>query len=146
MSSAKPQVEQVAVRYIGKLKPYWKDRKYGSGLDFETGQVRVVPSTVAKAFLRHGDLFERADDAPAEAVAAPDDDTATLLAEAQQKRDAKAKEDQQRFDLMDQVERMDKDGLAQFAQDRFSIQLDRRRTVDALRSEVRGLIDQFGPR
>lgn len=142
MRHARPQVEFVAVRYIGTLKPYWKDRKYGSGLDFETGQVRSVPAPVAKSFLRHGDLFERADDAPA----AGPDDTADLLAKAQAARDAKAREDQARFDLMDQVERMDKDALAQYAQTKFNVTIDRRRTIEALRSEVRGMLDRFGPR
>lgn len=153
---AKP-IPTTAIRYIGK-KPF-ADRLYGSGLDFEPNQVREVPSELARSFLKHADLFEKVEAPQGELIAPPNDDeppqeppeptepqddTAELLALQAEKDKAKAQDENALQDLFVQVSVMDKNALEQFAKDRYQVDLNKRKSVENLREEVIGLINQFG--
>lgn len=137
----------VAVRYIGP-RSTWKDRIYGTGLYFTTGQTRHVPPLVARRLLRHGDLFEAGEAEEGEgnevAETAPADDTEALLEQGKQAREEAAETQSQIQGLYDQIERMDKDALAEFASTKYRQVLNKRTKVESLREQVRGFIDQFG--
>lgn len=138
----------VGVRYTGKREPFI-DHLYKSKLSFMPGQVRLLPPELAKRFLKHSDVFERAE---TEAESLPEsegqpkegDNTALLLEAA-----AQAKEDQQQaqtalMDLHDTIGRMDKAALAEFAQQQFRQPLDKRLSLENMREQVVGWVDQFG--
>ena len=139
---------QIAVRYVGR-RPEWHDRVYMTGLHFTTGQVRVLPSEIARRFLRHADLFERVEVAPeaAEQAAEPaqqDDDTEALLEQGKAAREQKDEQQSLIQDLYDQIDQMDKSSLDSFASTKYRIDLDKRKSVDNLRTQVKQLVDQFG--
>ena len=152
------QQDEVSIKYIGKREP-WHDRLYRTGLVFDCNQVRTIPWDMARKFLRHEDLFKKVDaDAKDESDEAgksseddaqndseqDSDDTQALLDE--QKAKNKEKDDEQRElqALYDQVNNMDKDALEDFAKAHYQQNLDKRRSVETLRSDVTGMIDQFG--
>jgi hypothetical protein len=140
----RPQEPTIPVRYIGRA-PYWRDKGslHNSGLDFESGQVRAVPESIAKNLLRHLDLFARAPES--EPVAAPrQDDTADQLLTERLKRDEAARLTRERFELLAQIERLDKAGLVKYAQDRFGQLLKITDTRENLRAQVQEMIDQYG--
>lgn len=148
--AAKPAVLAgilVPVKYIGP-RAEWHDRLYGTGLMFSTGQSRNLPTDIARQLLRHGDLFEKADQpafdtADGEAVTV-DDDTARLLEQGKQAKDAKHEQQVSIQDLYDQIDQMDKSSLESFASTKYRIDLDKRKSVDNLRTQVKQLVDQFG--
>lgn len=55
----------VGVKYTGDDTPF-VDRLYKTGLTFSKDQVRHLPPATAERFLRHEDVFERAEKAKAE--------------------------------------------------------------------------------
>ena len=129
----------VPVKYVGR-RPDFFDRVYGSGLFFDQGQTRWVPSELARKLLRHADLFERGE----EDLEASEDDTAEILEEAARERDAQRVDQSAIQDLRDSVQSMDKEALSQFASTNYRQIIDRRRSVETLREEVLGFIDRFG--
>jgi hypothetical protein len=131
----------VRVRYIGRA-PHWKDKSslHGSGIDFESGQVRAVPERLAKSLLRHGDLFEQAHGV----FPAATDDTVDVLTAAKEARDKQARLTRERLDVLAQIERLDKAGLVKYAADRFGEKLAMTDSRDTLRDRVRDMIDMFG--
>jgi len=139
----KQQEPTLAVRYIGRAS-YWKAKpSLGLGeLDFEQGQVRVVPQEMGREFLRHSGLFEQAQQPPLAKRA--NDDTERRVAKARQILEKRRDRDNERFDLLAQVERMEKDALEGFALERFNLRLDKRKAVQRLRDDVRQYIDQYG--
>ena len=137
----------VPVKYIGP-RAEWYDRLYGTGLMFSTGQTRNLPTDIARQLLRHADLFEKADQpaletADGEAVTV-DDDTARLLEQGKKAEDAKHEQQVSIQDLYDQIDQMDKASLESFASTKYRIDLDKRKSVDNLRTQVKQLVDQFG--
>lgn len=147
------QALNVAVTYTGKDDPF-KDRIYRSGLTFTPGQTREVPVTLAERFLRHKDVFQRADVAkvaPAKAAkAAPDvvqkpvDDTTELLDQAQKDQDQQRELDEGRFALMGQIEAMDRKAVIEWAQDHYKQKIPGNVSVAAARDMAKGFIDQYG--
>ena len=129
----------VPVKYVGR-RPDFFDRIYGSGLFFDQGQTRWVPSELARKLLRHADLFERGE----EDLEASEDDTAEILGDAARERDAQRIDQSVIQDLRDSVQSMDKDALSLFASTNYRQIIDRRRSVETLREEVLGFIDRFG--
>ena len=129
----------VPVKYVGR-RPDFFDRIYGSGLFFDQGQTRWVPSELARKLLRHADLFERGE----EDLEASEDDTAEILEEAARERDAQRVDQSAIQDLRDSVQSMDKDALSLFASTNYRQIIDRRRSVETLRGDVLGFIDRFG--
>lgn len=156
----------VAVTYVGKENPF-KDRLYRSGLTFTPGQTRPLPPALAARFLHHDDLFkptaatkaaESAKDKKADADAdtsgklpvttgalnQPVDDTAKLLAEqSQQQSEQRAKEDA-RYALLEQLEKMDRPGLINWAQDTYKQKIPGNLGVAKARDMAKGFVDQYG--
>jgi len=132
----------VAIEFIGP-RDEWIERRYKSGLTFKPGQIRSVPVELARKLLRHNDLFAEAK-LGGEGNAPDTDDTAELLADAA----ARNAEDQsaleERQGIVDQVMTMDKEALAEFAFTRYQQTVNKRRSVENLREEVIGYVDQFG--
>lgn len=145
--AASVQSSTIPVKYIGR-RPEWHDRIYGTGLSFVTGQVRNMPGDIAYRLLRHADLFEvAAKDSVIECEPTPerdDDDTAELLEKGAQAKEEAQQELGKIHDLYDQIEQMGKDSLIEFAATKYMQKLDKRSSVDSLRTQVRQFVDQFG--
>lgn len=126
----------VNIEYIGWRQNH-KD-KYANLFWPETGFVQPVPGSKAQKMLaRHKDVYRLADTAEklAEAVEADTDNQADVIEEM---RDIEA------HALRNEVSRMDKQNLVQFAHTKFGIKLDQRRAVDVLRKDVINHIDIYG--
>lgn len=141
--------KNVPVKFIGR-RP-WTDHLYGSKLPFEPGQVRHVPTELARRFLRHQDVFQphAAEVAePIEPAAEQDtkqaDDTAEILADAQLQAQQEQRTNVELQDLFDRVALMDKDALIEFATNNYRMPLDKRRSEQNLREQVIGFINQYG--
>ncbi|QEL64777.1 hypothetical protein OTERR_13010 [Oryzomicrobium terrae] len=126
-----------AVRYIGK-RDEWFDRVYNSGLVFFPRQVRRIPPELARKLLKHSDLFEPAGDGE------DSGDTAQVLAQAKGEQTQKSRELEEIQALYDQVDRMDKAALVEFAKVNYRQDLDKRKSAGALQTQVKQMIDQFG--
>ncbi|WP_448869610.1 hypothetical protein [Delftia acidovorans] len=147
------QETKVAVQYIGR-RPSYIDRLYGTGLSFDAEQVRDLPASIAKNFLRHGDLFQRAavdvaEDAgkgqgEQQPLSTPLDDTAAQLAEAQRLQEEQRAKDMRRQELLDQVSNMDKEGLQVFAKDTYNQVVPKTMTLENMRAKVFAFIDEYG--
>lgn len=137
--------ETIRVRYIGP-RPVWKDKPslHGSGLMFESGQVRDVPVKLGKSLLRHRDLFERASNAGRPAKSPAQDDTAKLLEAARKGQQLKDDQLNQRLDLFARIEQMDRAGLQAFAKINYRQSLKATDTTDAMREQCREMVDRFG--
>jgi len=126
----------------------WRDTLYGTGLYFAPDQVRNLPATTARQFLRHGDLFREAkvEVAPElpEATPEPADDTAKLLEAALKDKNETDKAVQKVLDLKQSITFMDKDALKLFVQTNYGQKLDGRLAVEAMRTAAAQMIDQFG--
>lgn len=120
----------IPVQYVGKRERY-TDGTYGTRIEWTQGQVQLVPADKAKLLLRHPDVYVRAEDAEAAPVAevAPEPEK---------------KDDEPEQELRDAIRFMDKAGLEQYAKTNFQVDLDKRKGVETLRSQVMGLIDQYG--
>ena len=130
---------QTAVTYIHHREHY-TDHQYGTGLTFTKGQTRILPGELAQKFLRHKDLFELGDP-----EAAGSDDTGDTLANVQDTEGKKVDELTQLQDLRDQVMQMDKKNLQAYATNNYRMPLNARDSVADMRTQVIGLIDQYGP-
>ena len=145
----------IAVTYIGR-REFYKDRIYGTGLEFEQGQTRRMPAEVARKFLKHADQFEVAAEAPPEPNQADkteadkteadkqDDDTAAILEAARLAKEVETKKLDEMQALYDQVAIMDKAALSHFAKTNYRQDINARHTLVDLRAEVTGFIDRFG--
>lgn len=141
----------VGVTYIHR-RPSFTDNIYGTGLTFVPGQTRDLPTELARSFLRHTDVFERAPEPEGEPPAnkseaeakPPTDDTKALLEKSDAKKDAERQETNALMDIKDSVARMDAQHLAAYAMTHYKQQLDKKAGVKALRAQVSGFIDQFG--
>lgn len=130
----------VGVKYIGRRKE-WNDRMYQTGLNFVAGQVRFVPGNVAKKLLTHKDLFARVE---GEKPVDQEDDTDSLLQSASKETDTTRDKLAEVQQLYDQIDQMDKAGLAKFAQENYRHEFKARDTKDHMQAECKRLIDQFG--
>lgn len=135
-------VQAVGVKYIGRRDEY-TDRLYGTGLVFAAGEIHPLPPELAKKFLRHADVFEKAD-APVEVEAKPASKTKKALDEAKKQQDKERDEQNALQDLRDQVQSMNKDALENFAKVNYRQDIDKRSSVESLREQVIGFIDQYG--
>lgn len=150
--------DEVSIKYIGKREP-WHDRLYRTGLVFDCNQVRTIPWDMARKFLRHEDLFEKVDaDAKDEGDATgttPEDDTSNdgdktaddtqaLLDEQEVKNKDKDDEQTELQALYDQVNVMEKEALKDFAQTHYQQNTNNSKSVENIRIDVNGMIDQFG--
>lgn len=135
----------VPVKYIGH-RPEWTDLNYDTGLYFTEGQTRSVPKAVSELLLKHRDLFELGVVEEAVPVPASADDTAALLAKAT--KDSKATKDKEEedlaFDVIDQVNTMDKEAVTAFAMNKFGMKIAPNAKVETARAKVVEHIKQFG--
>lgn len=143
-------VGEVLVQYIGRRDTF-TDHLYGTGLVFKQGQVRSLPTEIARKFLRHKDQFEEnvaqeivGQQAQVHSSTEPDDTTATLAA-AQKLHQEQQEKENQLLDLKAQVNVMTKKTLGEYALTNYRQKLDQGKSVAELRAEVVGMIDQFGP-
>lgn len=137
----------VSVQYIGR-RPEWEDRVYGTGLKFLADQARTLPEHVARQLLRHPDLFKEVTLEPVAAVVAestaPVDDTAELLEQGKKAKAEKQDTQKEIQEVYDQINRMDKEGLINYAATKYQQTLPKQAKVETLQAKVRALVDQFG--
>ena len=119
------------IKYIGH-RPTYREGCYGSGIVFtKDGVVNVDDDALANKLLRHPDVYVKADEvADTEPVSGPKAPTNDPEDAAQDTRDA--------------IMAMDKAALASYAKTHFSVDVDQRKSVGNLRTQVVGLFDQFG--
>lgn len=136
--------DALGVKFIGR-KP-WIDRLYGSGLSFEPGQSRTVPSRLGRNFLRHADVFEPAEAKPVKASKTElTDDTDAQLQKAKEEKDKVTEEQNRIQDLHDRINTMTKDALVDFARVNYRQDIDKTKfKADELKAKVIGLVDQYG--
>lgn len=146
-ASATSPLGYIAVEYVGRKTTY-TDHLYGTGLSFDQGQVRSMPGELARKFLKHGDMFKEAGASTEPAQAAPtapaQDDTAEQLAKAQAQKDEQQQEQNALQDLHDSINAMAKNSLVDYAKVNYRIDLDKTKKVGELRTQVIGLINQYG--
>lgn len=140
------------VTYTGTEDPF-VDRIYHSGLTFTPGQTRPVPLAIAQRLLRHADVFQESAAVAEKPKAAkpakpsqepPVDDTAQQLTQADADAQKRLEAENHRFDLLQQVERMDKTALRDFAKVNYRQDIHPNTGLEKARDMVRGFIDQFG--
>lgn len=115
------------IRYVGHREEY-KDGTFGSGIVFAQGQTRMVPKDIANEMLKHGSVYELGEtvaDVPlVEKIGERDEEAAQLM--------------------RDQIASMTKAGLETFAKTNFSIDIDKKQSIAAIRQHVTSLVDRFG--
>lgn len=121
----------IPIKYIGH-RPVYRDGACGSELTFEQGQTLLVADEPAQKMLRHPSVYERG------AV----NDAADVPGDSKNSDQDKGEEEAQA--ARDMIATMTKDGLETYAKVHFSVDLDKRRSVADLRTQVTGLFDQFG--
>ena len=128
------QDQAVGIRYVG-VRDLHEDHLYGTRLAWLPGQVHNVDAAIAVRMLMHKDVYERADVEANKPVSGKSNQV-----EQEQERVQELQLD----DTRSAIAIMDKDALEQFAKTHFQIDLDKRKGLSNLRSQVIGLIDQFG--
>lgn len=119
-------MDHLSVKYIGKRAQY-TDGTYGTRITFVQGESRLVPLDKARLMLNHPDVYvPGVDDAPVAVVPV----------------DTKEQDNVQ--DMRDAIANMDKAALESYAKTYFKIDLDKRKGVESLRSQVTMLVDQYG--
>lgn len=134
-----PEPTHIGVKYIGR-RPSFRDRLFGTGLEFTQGQTHPVAFDVARKFLHHASEFERDDKAIANRIPVAE----TLPSKEDQAKIDQAKALDEVQYLRDQVAQMEKSELETMAKSKYGQDLDKRRSVQALRDEVISLIDRYG--
>ena len=160
--------QETAVTYTGKETPF-VDRIYRSRLTFHPGQTRALPALLAAKLLRHADVFQvyvEPEAVPALAAVTPPaastesvkldhqppidadkppvDDTATLLDDAKKAEDLQRQQEDARFTLLQQIDKMDKQALRDWTKQTYQQDLPPQLGLEKMRDRVRGFIDQFG--
>lgn len=133
----------IAVQYFGREAPF-VERNYGSGLTFDSGQTRVVPDGLAELLLRHADVFAKGEGATTPEKTESGDSTQVQLEAAAKKQALQEVDINQRQDLVDQINLMDKDALKNYASIKYGQPLPKTLSVKNMRAKVVQLIDQFG--
>lgn len=119
------------VEYIGKRAQY-TDGLYGTRIHWpEVGAVQLVPEDIANKMAVHNKDVWRLAEYSGET--APD---------IQPKQDTT--EADQRHELDNMIQTMDKVALEGYARINFGQELDRRQSVETLRQKVKMLVDQYG--
>ena len=132
----------IAVKYFGRESPF-VERNYGSGLTFDPGQTRIVPPELAARLLRHADVFSKGEDGIATPEHSDSDSTHAQLEAAAKKKALEDVDLSNRQDLVDQINRMDKDALKDYASIKYGQSLPKTLSVENMRIKVVQFIDQF---
>jgi hypothetical protein len=143
--------QTIGVTYTGGERPF-VDRIYRSRLSFEPGQTRELPADLAAKFLRHQDVFQPAgqkDDTAtpkkdAQKPAGQKDDTDEKLEAAKKAEEERRAKENARFELHQQIDKMDKQALRDYAKEKFGHGFVGNVGEAKMREQVKGLIDQFG--
>ncbi|TLP68231.1 hypothetical protein FEA48_30730 [Pseudomonas nitroreducens] len=142
-----PLLNRVPVEYVGRRET-WFDRLYNTGLTFTAGQTRSLPPEIARKLLRHADLFaEGVVSAEAVSTGAPaleSDNTQQQLEEGRRQQEEQRDRQNEVQALYDQVDRMDKAGLVEFAKNNYRQELSMTDKKADLQTKVKSMIDQFG--
>jgi hypothetical protein len=131
----------VPITYVGKRESY-RDGLY-SGLTFARGQTLPVRAEQATKMLAHPDVYAlgKFEQDPAPEVSEAD-------ANAEANKQAQAEKDKVEDLLQDQrdgISRMEsRDAVADWAMTNYSVKLDKRKSLDALKAEAVQLVDRFG--
>lgn len=131
----------INVKYIGP-RDYWEGLLYNVKLRFDKGQVRALPQALALKYLTHKDTFERDDETPIKRKSV-EQETAEAIEQAQQTEKDQIEKDHDLYDVLARVDLMEKDQLAEFAS-RYGARLDKRKAIDAMRGEVKQLVNLRG--
>lgn len=122
------------IKYIGH-RPTYTEGAYGSGLVFTQGQtLNIEDDVLARKLLRHADVYVRGDAESAEKT----------IAEADTNKKQGDKDEDQMQVAKDALVTMTKDSLKTYAKTHFNVDLDSRKSVGDLRTQVSMLLDQFG--
>ncbi len=132
---------QIPVKYIGP-RAYWEGMLYNVRLRFDSGQTRPLPQSLALKYLTHSDTFAR-DEAHQIVPKSPEQETKEALESAAQTQKAHEEQTQELYDVLDRVDLMQKEQLAELAL-RYGTKLDRRKGVEALRGDVKQLVNLNG--
>lgn len=126
-----------AIKYIG-MRAVWPDHLYDTGLTFEKGQVRTMPSHIANKFLRHIDMFELAK----EEEATDDQETLQAIDAATHKADEIEQNNTREYDMIDQINNMSRDGMIEHAEKHYQVKLKGHEST--IRKELTNLVNRFG--
>lgn len=133
--------ELIGVSFCGRDDSF-VDNLYGTGLEFFNGKPRALPHDLAAKFLHHVGQFERVE--LTERKKTTGDDTEAVLDEsAEKKKEADAKLDEV-FEAQNQIAHMNKAGLIEYAQIKYRQEINSKLKVEVIRTQVAGMIDQFG--
>lgn len=133
------------IKYIGK-RPTYIDGCYGSNLKFTKGESLDVSDQLGAKLTRHKDQFIKDN----EIEHGTGDELAKLITDEvldgnSEQIEETPKPVETHQEERDAVMNMDKTTLANFAFDNFSgMKLNNKKSVDSLRTQVIGLIDQYG--
>jgi len=116
-----------AIAYVGR-RPFHRDVTYGTG-EWVQGQSKVVDDATAFRMLKHHDVYTESADTGAQVV--------------EQKPDDQDNQDDVQ-DALDAIGRMDSAALCSFVSDNFQQKMDRRRSVEYLRSEATRMLHLYG--
>lgn len=121
-----------SIKYIGHRKTY-REGAYGSGIIFTQGETVSVDDDLAFKLLRHKDVYVLGD---------AEESTTAVVVESSNKKDDDQEQESQ--DQRDVIAAMNKDALKAFAKTHFQVDVDSRKSVENIRAQVIGLVDQYG--
>lgn len=133
----------IGVTYTGSEDPF-VDRIYRSRLTFEHGQTRELPPDLAAKFLQHADVFQAAGEAKAKKPAKSKDDTQEQLEAAEKAESERREQENTRFEVHQQIDKMDKAAMRDFAKTNFKVEFPGALGEAKMREHVKGLVDQYG--
>lgn len=133
----------IGVTYTGNEDPF-VDRIYRSRLTFEHGQTRELPPDLAAKFLQHADVFQAAGEAKAKKPAKAKDDTQEQLEAAEKAEGERREQENTRFEVHQQIDKMDKAAMRDFAKTNFKVEFPGALGEARMRDQVKGLVDQYG--
>ncbi len=133
----------IGVTYTGSEDPF-VDRIYRSRLTFEHGQTRELPPELAAKFLQHADVFQAAGEAKAKKPAKAKDDTQEQLEAAEKAEGERREQENTRFEVHQQIDKMDKAAMRDFAKTNFKVEFPGALGEARMRDQVKGLVDQYG--
>ncbi len=133
----------IGVTYTGSEDPF-VDRIYRSRLTFEHGQTRELPPELAAKFLQHADVFQAAGEAKAKKSAKAKDDTQEQLEAAEKAEGERREQENTRFEVHQQIDKMDKAAMRDFAKTNFKVDFPGALGEAKMREQVKGLVDQYG--
>lgn len=124
----------VAVKYVGPRESY-KDGLFGTGMVFERGQTRMVPSAVALQMFRHPGVY-----VPGEVPQA-----SQVVAQVPTGKVPQPPEEERLQEVRDSVNAMtEKAAVEAFVKQHFQIDIDKRKGLQALKEHALQLVDQYG--